>query len=151
MPIWEERKTMTSDMQTITIEDLLWKFKETTEEGISRTTLRETYLKPLEQKGLIDIEDDPKDKRKKTITVKSTIPETSLINETEFQKKYCGEGRVEIHCNKNRVQFEPLSLNIKTNLPLSAIISSNEKSLKDSEKEQNYNWLNEAKEVKTEN
>ena len=149
MPIWEDRKTMTSEMQTITIEDLIWKFKETTEEGISRSTLRETYLKPLEQKGLIDIEDDTKDKRKKTITVKSTIPETSLINETEFQKKYCGEGKVEIHCNKNRVQIEPLSLNIKTNLPLSAIISSNEEPSKDSRKEQNYNWLKQAKEVQS--
>ena len=154
MPIWQERKGLTSDLQIITIEDLIWKYKETTEESISRSTLRETYLKPLEQKGLIDIEDDTKDKRKKTITVKSTIPETSLINETEFAKKYCCEGRVEIHTHTNRVQIEPLSLTIKSDLPLPAIISNNLDSEKDNKKKDangerriDSDWMKKVKDV----
>jgi DNA-binding MarR family transcriptional regulator len=54
---------------------------------MSRSTLRDTYLKPLEAKGLIDFEDDLQDKRKKTIAVKGTIQETSLINDLEFKKR----------------------------------------------------------------
>jgi DNA-binding MarR family transcriptional regulator len=58
---------------------------------MSRGTLRDTYLKPLEQKGLIDIEDDPKDKRRKTIALKGTIQEESLINDEQFRKRIAGK------------------------------------------------------------
>jgi hypothetical protein len=78
----------TRTMKTpITYETLMQKYQETTEESISRSTLRDTFLKPLEAKGLIDFEPDPKDKRKKNIIVKNAIPETSLINDKEFKKR----------------------------------------------------------------
>jgi hypothetical protein len=86
-PLWKERQELTSDMRIITYEDLLYYYQEATEEPISRTTLRETFLKPLEQKGLIDFENDPQDKRKKDIIVKNAIPEASLINNEEFKKR----------------------------------------------------------------
>jgi tRNA(Ile)-lysidine synthase TilS/MesJ len=63
-PLWEEE--MQGDKNFLTYEMLMWKYEETTEETINRNTIRETYLKPLEQKGLIDFQEDPQDKRKKT-------------------------------------------------------------------------------------
>jgi hypothetical protein len=86
LPLWKERQEMTAEMRIITYEDLLYYYQEATEEPISRTTLRETFLKPLEQKGLIDFENDPTDKRKKNIIVKNAIPEASLINDEEFKR-----------------------------------------------------------------
>lgn len=136
-PLWQEHKNLRADMQTLTYEDLIWKFKDVTEETIARSTLREAYLKPLEQKGLIDFEDDPKDKRKKNLIVKGTIPESSLINQEEFANKYCGEGRVEIYCNRKEAQNEPHSNNTKSNLPLLTLLNP-----------QNPNWLNDTKEIK---
>jgi hypothetical protein len=87
-PLWQEE--MQGNKNFLTYDMLIWKFEETTEETMSRGTLRDTYLKPLEQKGLIDIEDDPKDKRRKTIALKFTIQEQSLINDTEFKKRIAG-------------------------------------------------------------
>jgi hypothetical protein len=87
-PLWETE--MQGDKNLLSYEMLMWKFEEATEETMSRGTLRDSYLKPLEQKGLIDIEDDPKDKRRKTIALKGTIQETSLINDTEFKKRIAG-------------------------------------------------------------
>lgn len=84
-PLWEEE--MRGNKNLLTYEMLMWRYEETTEEPISRTTIRESFLKPLEMKGLIDFEDDPKDKRRKTIAVKGTIQEASLINNEEFKKR----------------------------------------------------------------
>lgn len=93
MPIWEERKTMLEQYQIITYDDLLAKYQETYEESTSRSTIRENYLHPLEQKGLIDFEDDPTDKRKRNIIVKDTIPESSLIDNEKFKKRIVSEAR----------------------------------------------------------
>jgi hypothetical protein len=102
LPLWTETQETTNGntpIQTfdgkptdkhlttpLTYESIMQAYQETAEETISRSTLRETYLKPLEQKGLIDFEDDTTDKRKKIITVKSTIPNQSLINDVEFKR-----------------------------------------------------------------
>jgi len=85
MPIWEERKTMLEQHQAITYDDLFYKYQEITEETINRNTIRETYLRPLEQKDLIDFEDDPQDKRRKNIVVKNEIPTSSLIDNDKFK------------------------------------------------------------------
>lgn len=45
------------------------KFQEIFKRPVSKTWLHEGYLKPLEQAGLIDFQEDPEDKRKKNILV----------------------------------------------------------------------------------
>ena len=71
----------------MTYEDLTAKYLEIHEEPISRTQLREEYLKPLERLGVVDIEQHPQDRRKRIITARGKISEASLINHEEFLRE----------------------------------------------------------------
>jgi len=75
------------DFALVTYDVITQKYEEVYEEPIGRDTLRENYLKPLAQKGLIDFEPHPNDKRKKVITVKGELPQPSLLNYEVFIQK----------------------------------------------------------------
>jgi len=79
------------ELSYVTYEDLMRKYYQVYGEPISRDHMREEYLKPLEKAGLIDIADDPQDKRKKIITSSGTLPKQSLIDDEGFTKNYYGE------------------------------------------------------------
>lgn len=76
----------TSENAYTDYETLLSKYTETFGEATTRDNLRETYLKPLEKKGLINTEPDPNDKRKTIIFSSGALPETSLIDNDGFTK-----------------------------------------------------------------
>lgn len=67
-----------------TYDSLLEKYKEVYGEAISRTHMREEYLKPLERIGLIDIRQNPVDRRMKEI-VPLLIKDKSLIDHEKFK------------------------------------------------------------------
>jgi hypothetical protein len=91
-PLWKEQQVISDEIGPhLTYEDILTKHQEIFEEPITRGTLREHYLQPLENKGLIDIEESPEDRRRKIITVKNTLPDTSLINDEQFKKRIANE------------------------------------------------------------
>lgn len=69
----------------LTYEILMSRYAEVYGRPISRSHMREEYLKPLETKGLIDITPDPTDKRRKLIEPKiGALKEKSLIDHEGF-------------------------------------------------------------------
>lgn len=72
-----------------TYEELLEKFFEIFGRPISRSALREEYVKPLEAVGLIDITPHPDDRRMRLIAVKPA-PHRRLIDADGFRREYEG-------------------------------------------------------------
>lgn len=66
-------------------DDLLAKYSEAYGRRISRSQMREEYLKPLERAGLVDFADDPEDRRRKLI-VPLPMKEVSLIDDAGFRR-----------------------------------------------------------------
>jgi len=70
-------------------EELLSKYFETFGRPISRSQLREEYLKPLERVGLIDFEPNPDDRRMRLIAPKP-MAHSSLIDDAGFRRNMKG-------------------------------------------------------------
>lgn len=80
-----------------TYETLMQRYNGIYGEPISRTQVRDEYLKPLERTGLIDIQDHPSDKRAKAIYSVGTLKEVSLLNDEEIKNNIAkNEGRESI-------------------------------------------------------
>ena len=76
-----------TNLDYATYKSLMEKYHEIYGEPISRDHLRSSYLKPLIRKGLVDLTDDPEDKRKKRIVTTSTTAPPSLIDNEGFIKE----------------------------------------------------------------
>jgi DNA-binding MarR family transcriptional regulator len=70
---------LSEDRVGVSISELTAKFVQVYKRGISEHTIREHYVKPLLKAGLVDVKQDPDDKRKKLVY--PLIIEESMIKE----------------------------------------------------------------------
>ena len=74
----------------LTYDDVMNKYQEIYGEPIGRDRMRESYIKPLERIGLIDVRQDPNDKRRRHI-IPLKMKRISLIDDEGFKDNILGE------------------------------------------------------------